>query len=121
MSTDIANRTQAVLDHHLHAFLAKDISSILDDYTEESILVVNTAPEPIKGLAAIRAGFSQIFAAFTPEMISAMTVTRQTISGDVAYILWSAGESIPFASDTFVVHDGKIVAQTAVVQMGQAG
>jgi ketosteroid isomerase-like protein len=121
MSIDIAKQTEAVLDHHLEVFLAKDVDGIMKDYTEESVLMVSGVPEPIKGLPAIRAAFSQFLSGFTPEMMSAMAVSQQVVSGDMAYILWSAGAAIPFGSDTFVVRDGKIVAQTAAVQMGQAG
>jgi ketosteroid isomerase-like protein len=119
MSLASANPIESVLKHHLDVFLAKDVDGILEDYTEESVLLVNAVPEPIKGLSAIRAAFTQLLAGFTPEMIGQMSVRRQEVSGDVAYILWSAGKAIPFASDTFVVHDGKIVVQTAAVQMAQ--
>ena len=121
MATDIATQTDTVLDHHMRVYLAKDVAGIMEDYTEESVLIVNIVPEPIKGLAAIRAGFTQFLGIFTPEMTSAFSVHQRIVSGDMAYIVWSAGAAIPFASDTFVVRAGKIVAQTAAVQMGQSG
>jgi hypothetical protein len=47
-------------------------------------------------------------------------VSKQIVEGEIAYIVW-LGESekikIPFATDTFVVRDGKIVAQTFTPQI----
>jgi hypothetical protein len=40
--------------------------------------------------------------------------------GEVAYLLWSGGAAFPFATDTYVVRDGKILVQTAAVQAGQS-
>ena len=34
------------------------------------------------------------------------------VEGDLAYITWNVGSDIPLGTDTFVVDDGKIVAQT---------
>jgi hypothetical protein len=41
-----------------------------------------------------------------------MKLLRQDIHGDLAYILWNAEPYIALASDTFVVRDGKIRAQS---------
>jgi hypothetical protein len=34
------------------------------------------------------------------------------VEGDLGYITWSAGAALPLGTDTFLVRDGKIVAQT---------
>ena len=34
------------------------------------------------------------------------------VDGGLAYITWSAGDSIPLGTDTFVVYGGRIVSQT---------
>ena len=41
-----------------------------------------------------------------------MKLLRQDVHGEVAYIHWQAAPFIPFASDTFVIRNGKIVVQT---------
>ncbi len=41
-----------------------------------------------------------------------MTLRRQEAIGDVAYIVWEARPWFGFATDTFVVRDGKILFQT---------
>ena len=46
---------------------------------------------------------------------SSFTMQQRWIDGDHAYILWTAetaDNSYEFATDTFVVRDGKIVAQS---------
>jgi len=44
-----------------------------------------------------------------------MSLIRQDIQGDVAYVLWKAEPYIPLATDTFVIRDGKILAQSFAV------
>jgi hypothetical protein len=44
---------------------------------------------------------------------------RQEISGEVAFIVWSAESDkyrFPLATDTFVIRNGKIVTQTVVMK-----
>ena len=42
-----------------------------------------------------------------------LTYTRRVFSGNVGYVVWTMGELT--GADTFIVRDGKIVAQTGVV------
>jgi hypothetical protein len=42
-------------------------------------------------------------------------MNRQEIIGEVAYILWERQPQISRATDTFVVRNGKILAQTFTV------
>ena len=80
------------------------------DYTEASVLL--TPDGPLKGLGPIRGFFGAFFASAPPELIQALTLIRQDVEGEVAYILWKAEPFIPLATDTFVVRDGKILAQS---------
>jgi hypothetical protein len=41
-----------------------------------------------------------------------LTLARQDVEGEVAYIVWKAEPFIPLATDTFLIRDGKIVAQS---------
>jgi ketosteroid isomerase-like protein len=105
----------------MQAFAAKDLDATMEDYTEQSVLVTNGAPGPELGLAAIREMFSRVFAMFTPEMTANLNTSRLDIVGEVAYVVWSSAPAIPFASDTFVIRDGKIMIQTAAVQFAAGG
>lgn len=106
--------TQATLAHHLQAF-AEGIDSIMADFVEAS--VVFTPEGPFKGLARIRSFFEAFLTNSPPELLQALTVTRQDIDGEVAYILWKADPFIPLATDTFVIRDGKILAQSFAALM----
>jgi hypothetical protein len=101
--------TEATLSHHLQAF-SEGVDAIMQDYTADSVLF--TPDGPLRGLEPIRAFFHGFLTDSPPELLRAMTLVRQDVQGDVAYILWKAEPYIPLATDTFVVRDGKFVAQS---------
>ncbi len=104
--------TKDVLDHHLKCFGEGDLNGILSDYTPGAVLF--TPEEPLKGLDAIKALFQAMIAEFGKPG-AAFTLKQQFVEGDHAYILWTAETAdnvYEFATDTFVVRDGKIVAQS---------
>ena len=101
--------TEDTLGHHLQAF-SEGVDAIMEDYTPDSVLF--TPDGLLKGLDSIRAFFHGFLTNSPPELLRALKMVRQDVHGEVAYIVWSAEPYIPFASDTFVVRDGKIRAQT---------
>jgi ketosteroid isomerase-like protein len=108
MSTEA---TKAILDHHQAALDAGDVDDLMSDYTEDSVFVTNLGGV-VKGLDGIRA----IFGA-TAGGMAGFELLGEHVDGDVAYIWWKA-ENIPAGTDTFVVRDGKIAAQTVYLQLG---
>jgi len=106
--------TLATLSHHLQA-LGEDIESIMSDYADASVLLTPTGP--IVGRDRIRSHFEGFLANSPPALIKALTITRQDVHGEIAYIVWKADPFIPLATDTFVIRDGKIVAQTFAALM----
>lgn len=105
--------TATTLTHHLEAILQTDVDAIMSDYTEASVLV--TPNGQLEGLAAIRSFFTQFIANSPPELLKAMTLTHQEVTGEIAYIIWKAEPFIPFASDTFLIRDDTIVVQTGTL------
>jgi hypothetical protein len=104
--------TKQVFDHHVQTFKANDLDGVMADYTEESVLI--TPDATFKGLAAIRKNFEGAFAAL-PTNGTTMTVTKEVISGSVAYFVWTATTptlNFTYATDTFIIVDGKILQQT---------
>jgi len=104
--------TSDVLDHHLKSFAESDLDGILADYSSEAVLFVPTGP--LKGPDAIKPLFRALVAEFAKPG-SAFKMQQRSIEGDHAYILWTAetaDNSYEFATDTFVVRNGKIVAQS---------
>ena len=101
--------TETTLGHHLQAF-SVGLDAIMQDYTESSVLF--TPDGPLAGLSAIRAFFDGFLRSSPPELLQAMSLVRQDVKGEIAYIIWKAEPFIPLATDTFVVRNGKIVTQT---------
>ncbi len=103
--------SKTVLDDHLEAFLSGNINRILLNYTEESTVIV--PDQIIKGLDNIRKLFEQLLDLIPPA--SDLQLIHKVVDDNVCYIIWSATSekiSIPFASDTFVIENGKIKTQT---------
>jgi hypothetical protein len=108
--------TEKVLKHHLDSFAAGDLEAILSDYTEESFMI--TPDGTSKGIDELREFFAGLLQGLPPG--SRFVVQKQTIEGEYAYIVWSAGSAkmmIPFGTDTFRIVKGKIVAQTFAGQI----
>ena len=108
-SAEISRQTEATLAHHLEAFGKGDVDDVLSDYTAESKLF--TPEGVLEGAAAIR----PLFEKFSAEMLppgSEFKMVQQIVDGETAYIVWTAeSEKLKFVlgTDTFLVHDGKIV------------
>jgi uncharacterized protein (TIGR02246 family) len=104
--------TGDVLDQHLKCFNENDLDGVLADYTSDAVLFV--PGRPLKGPDAIEPFFQAFFAEFAKPGAS-FSLHQRYVEGDYAYILWSAetaDNSYEAATDTFVVQNGKIVAQS---------
>jgi hypothetical protein len=67
-----------------------------------------------RGRDAIRGFFDTIMPLF-PAQGTMLTVQRQDVDGEVAYIAWSASTpsvDVPAVADTFIVRNDRIVVQT---------
>lgn len=104
--------THTVLDHHLAAFNDQDLRSVMEDYTDDSVVVTNQGT--FRGLDGISGLFEELFAEFSsPE--SSITIDEQVVEGDFGYIVWHAetpDNDYEFATDTFYIPDDGIVFQT---------
>ncbi len=104
--------TKEVLDHHLQSFAKGDLEGTLSDYAPGAVLF--TSGGPLKGADAIAPLFQALIAEFgKPGAV--FTLKQEMIEGDYAYILWTADTAdnvYEVATDTFVVRDGKIAAQS---------
>lgn len=104
--------TSDILDRHLKSFAEYDVDGVLADYSPDAVLFAPTGP--LKGPDAIKLLFQALVSEFAKPG-SSFTMQQRWIEGDHAYILWTAetaDNSYEFATDTFVVRDGKIVAQS---------
>jgi ketosteroid isomerase-like protein len=106
------NGVKDVLDHHLKCFGEGDLKGILSDYAPGAVLF--TSDGPLKGTDSIRPLFEAMIAEFRrPGAI--FSVKQQFVEDEYAYILWTAETAdnvYEVGTDTFVVRDGKIAAQS---------
>ena len=102
--------TKDVLNNHLKCFGEGDLKGILSDYAPGAVLF--TSDGPLRGADAIRPLFQAMIAEFGKPGAT-FSMKQQSIEGDYAYILWTAETADNgMGTDTFVVRDGKIVAQS---------
>jgi len=113
----MATTTEDVLRRHVRCFFEGDLEGLVSDYSADAVLVAPTAPlrrhGPIREfLRALIKEFEQPGTTFSMQL--------QSFDGDFAYALWSAETAdnvYEMATDTHVVRDGKIVAQSFAGQI----
>jgi ketosteroid isomerase-like protein len=110
MSTE---QTAATLQQHMAAVTQGELDTIADHYTEESVLIL--PDQTLHGVEQVRGFYAHLFASLPADWMANFKMIRQDVQGEVAYIFWQAPPMIPLATDTFVVRDGKIGAQTFAV------
>ncbi|HET7323642.1 MAG TPA: nuclear transport factor 2 family protein [Halococcus sp.] len=105
--------TDEILDHHLTAFGEQDIDGTMEDYTDDSVVITQSGT--YRGLDAISEWFEdELFTEFAKPDVS-FSLDERTVEDEYAYIVWHAetpDNEYEFATDTFVIRDGNIVAQT---------
>ncbi len=104
--------TKDVLDHHIKCFGENDLEGILSDYAPDALLF--TPNGPLRGADAIRPFFRAMLAEFAKPG-AAISMKHQSVEGDYAYVWWTAETAdnvYELGTDTTVVRDGKIVAQS---------
>ena len=104
--------TKEVLDRHLKCFGEGDLEGLLSDYAPDAVMFLSDGP--LRGAGAIRPFFQALFAEFGKPG-AAFNLKQQSVEGNYAYILWTAETTenvYEVGTDTFVVRDGKIVAQS---------
>ena len=111
--------TSDVVDRHLSSFAKYDVDGIVADYSSDAILF--TPDGPLKGPAEIKPLIQTLVSEFAKPG-SSFTIHHRSIEGDHGYILWTAetgDNSYEFATDTFVVRNGKIVAQSFAAKINR--
>jgi ketosteroid isomerase-like protein len=111
--------TEAVVRHHLQAFLeSQGVDAIVADYDEAAHFL--TEAKVYDGKQEIRGFFKAFIDALPEGGIDRFELKSLQVEGNVACITWSVGSEIPLGTDTFVVEDGKIVAQTFAMHVPPA-
>ena len=106
MSTE---ETRTVVEHHMAALHAGEIDAVMEDYTDDSVFIINLGGV-FTGREAIRPFFE------ASAGMPGFTEIASFAEGDAYYVTWTA-DGIQLGSDTIVVRDGKIALQTVVVAL----
>jgi ketosteroid isomerase-like protein len=109
---------QDVFAAHGSALASGDVSKILEDYSDDALLL--TVDGPLQGKVAIREFFTAALSAL-PE--AEFTMGSTVFAGDALLVRWGAtspGGRITDAVDTFVFAKGKIRLQTTVFRLEPA-
>jgi len=104
--------TESVLEHHLEMFGETDLDGIMEDYAEDAIFISESGV--LNGREEIREMYADLLPEFDDPSMS-FSLDERIVEDDYAYIVWHAetpDNEYRFASDTFVVRDGEIVAQS---------
>jgi ketosteroid isomerase-like protein len=113
--------TKEVVENHLKCFGEGDIDGVLSDYAPGAIMF--TSAGPLKGADAMRPMYRALIAE-SGKPGARFTMKQQSFEGDYGYILWTAETAdnlYEIATDTFVVRDSKIVAQSFTAKITPKG
>jgi|SRR5215813_2893124 len=105
--------TKEILEHHQKALKQGDINGVMSDYVPGAVLF--TKDGILKGSGAIRHLFETFIAEFAKPGTTTLNRKQQLVDGEYAYVVWTAETTdnvYEMATDTFVVREGKIVAQS---------
>lgn len=108
-----ASTAEQIVAHHLSAAAAGAVDDLVSDYAASAVLI--TPDGVTKGKQAIHDVFQRLLGGPTRP---ALEVKKQTFEGEIGYLVWTQNAGTPNevrGSDTFVVHHGKIVAQTVAI------
>lgn len=110
------HQTKRTLQNHIDAFGRGDVDGIMQDFADDAIVYLPDAT--LHGKTEIRPLFEHLVSQLPPG--SDLNFKRQVTDADLAYLVWS-GESatlrVPFAVDTLLMRDGKILRQTFAARM----
>lgn len=104
---------EAIVEHHTQALIDKDLDEILKDYTEESVIITQTAI--FRGLDELRTFFTEVLSIIPEGFWDSYTVTKQVVVGEILYDVWEAKPWFPLGTDTLLIRDGKILVQTGAM------
>lgn len=104
--------TSDIVSQHLKCFGERDLNGVLADYSPDAVLFIPGGP--LRGPAAIKPFFQTLISEFSKPGAS-FSLQQKHSEGEYGYILWSAesaDNTYEAATDTFIVRNGKIVAQS---------
>jgi hypothetical protein len=106
-------KTKEVFEHHFKAIADNDIEALAADYADDAVMV--TATGTYSSAAEIKDRFKTFVFKIFPKDSTTFEMAKTVFKGDIAYVTWkckSPKVEFSFATDTFIIQNGKIVRQT---------
>jgi hypothetical protein len=119
--TNHNDMSKNVLQRHLSSFQENNLEALMTDYTNESVLI--TPDKSYTGLEEIKGYFVDLVSHF-PKQKSIVELDNTVVDDELVYIVWHAKTpslDVPFATDTFIIKNGKILRQTFAGQLKSIG
>jgi ketosteroid isomerase-like protein len=104
--------TAQVLEKHLELVGNRDLPAVMEFYAPDAFMI--TPDAILQGPDQIRTFFVAQMAEFALPGLD-FELKEKKVNGNIAYIVWTADtaeNTYHYASDTFVIENGRIVAQT---------
>jgi len=114
--TSFSPETAAVLARHIAAVKARDVEAVMSNFAEDA--VVFTPEGVVRGREAIRKDTEAFFANTPPELLDRLELVREDVEGDLAYLIWKSEPYVTLATESFVIREGRIEAQTFALLAG---
>jgi len=103
----LSGATRTTMRRHIDNVRGWDLPALADDYAADAVML--SPAGAARGREAIMAAFR------AAQPVTGLAIASETFDGEHALIVYRA-DGIPFATDSFVVREGKIVLQTVSVQ-----
>ncbi len=119
MPTKTGGRTAGTLLHHVEAFTRGDLDALMSDYCDDAVLIAQDGV--YRGSGEIRAFFEKFLAELPAG--SVLEASQRIAERTIAYVVWSGRRSpserldLPFAIETLIVREGRILTQTFTAHM----
>lgn len=113
----LSRKSEDIFLRHLNAFSNNDLEALMSDYTEQSILI--TQDQTYRGSRQIRGFLSDLLTHF-PKDHSEFKLDKLVANDELVFVVWRATTpvvEVSFATDTFIIKEGKIFQQTFAGQM----
>jgi len=98
-----------VLDY-LDALSGENVDAIVRHYADDAILF--TPDGSFRGAAQLRRYFTEHLRTRPRDLVSTFEILQHTTVDNTVHVLWRAEPYVAFASDSYVVRNGRILLQT---------
>ena len=104
-----ADAASVVLDY-LNALSGENVDAIVGHYADDAILF--TQEGSFRGGAELHRYFTEHLRTRSRDRVNTFEILQHAIVDNTVYVLWRAEPYVAFASDSYVVRNGRIVLQT---------